>query len=123
MVWYDEVAEYTSTGGKTVERYDYLYDQSNASGNKAIYWSALIDTPHLIDRKIYKGDRLQEHTIYKYADNNQYIQGILVNTKLCSWVEQVNVGVDIMYIVFRRRHLPIYLNRVCFMKILRALNR
>ena len=31
MVWYDEVAEYTSTGGKTVERYDYLYDQSNAS--------------------------------------------------------------------------------------------
>ena len=81
MVWYDEVAEYTSTGGKTVERYDYLYDQSNASGNKAIYWSALIDTPHLIDRKIYKGDRLQEHTIYKYADNNQYIQGILVNTK------------------------------------------
>ena len=24
---------------------------------------------------------MQEHTIYKYADNNQYIQGILVNTK------------------------------------------
>lgn len=82
IIWYDEVTEYTGTGGKIVERYDYMNDQANASNGKAVLWSALVDSPHLIERQIYNDNQtIQEHTIYKYAENNGYIQGIQVNTK------------------------------------------
>ena len=98
MIWYDEVAEYTPAG-KTVEKYNYQYNQGG-SGFVSEFWQMLYHKPYIIDRKVYKGNNVQEHTEYEYyEDELSYIMGISVRSNL--------------YCPSSEPDIPIHLNKIC----------
>ena len=98
LIWYDEVAEYTPAG-KTVEKYNYQYNQGG-SGFVSEFWQMLYHKPYIIDRKVYKGNNVQEHTEYEYyEDELSYIMGISVRSNL--------------YCPSSEPDIPIHLNKIC----------
>lgn len=98
LIWYDEVAEYTPAG-KTVEKYNYQYNQGG-SGFVSEFWQMLYHKPYIIDRKVYKGNNVQEHTEYEYyEDELSYIMGISVRSNL--------------YYPSSEPDIPIHLNKIC----------
>lgn len=98
LIWYDEVTEYTPAG-KTVEKYNYQYNQGG-SGFVSEFWQMLYHKPYIIDRKVYKGNNVQEHTEYEYyEDELSYIMGISVRSNL--------------YCPSSEPDIPIHLNKIC----------
>lgn len=83
-------------------KYNYQYNQGG-SGFVSEFWQMLYHKPYIIDRKVYKGNNVQEHTEYEYyEDELSYIMGISVRSNL--------------YCPSSEPDIPIHLNKICYDK-------